>query len=86
MKAFLRGFFDTDGSVYKLKFGIQLSFTNKSMPLLTALQKALFELQYKPSEISSWKIYLTRKEDIKRFFSEIKPQNKKHLDRFKSFK
>ncbi len=86
MKSFLRGFFDTDGSVYKLKFGIQMSFTNKSIPLLIALQKALFELQYKPSEISSWKIYLTRKEDIKRFFTEIKPKNKKHLNRFQNFK
>jgi DNA-binding transcriptional regulator WhiA len=85
MKAFLRGFFDTDGSIYKLRFGIQLSFTNRSLPLLLALQKMLNEIQYKPSEVSSWKIYITQKKDIQRFFREIKPKNHKHLERFKKF-
>lgn len=86
MNSFLRGFFDTDGSLYKLRYGLQMSFSNRSMPLLVSLQKTLNLLQYKPSEISSWKIYLTSKKDISRFFKEIKPKNQKHLNRFMEFK
>ena len=32
MDAFIRGFFDTDGSVYKLRWGNQISFCNRSIP------------------------------------------------------
>lgn len=85
MKRFLRGFFDTDGSVYKLKYGIQLSFTNRSKPLLVSLQKALFALGYKASLESVYKIYLTRRKDLENFFKEIRPQNPKHLKRYKLF-
>lgn len=84
MKACLRGFFDTDGSLYSLRYGYQISFTNYSEPLLTSLRKMLFELQYSPSCISSHKVYLTKKEDIKRFFKEIQPQNSKHSTRYKT--
>ena len=85
-RSFLRGFFDTDGSVYKLKYGIQISFTNKSMPILHALHEMLIRLRYNPSKISSYKIYLTNKADIARFFKEIRPKNKKHIHRFKEIK
>lgn len=85
MKKFLRGFFDTDGSVYKLKFGIQISFTNFSVPLLKSLQKMLIELGYKPSRISANKVYLTQIKDVKRFFEEITPANPKHQRRFIDF-
>ena len=84
-KAFIRGFFDTDGSIYKLKYGNQISLTNRSLPLLKSLQKILFKLQYKPSSISSYKVYITKKEEIIRFFKEIKPKNVKHLQRFDVF-
>jgi DNA-binding transcriptional regulator WhiA len=83
MSAFLRGFFDTDGSVYKLKFGIQISFCNKSLPLLNSLQTMLIELGYRPSAVSVKKaVYLTRRRDIERFFTEIKPANSKHCRRY----
>lgn len=85
MKSFMRGFFDTDGSVYKLRFGTQISLTNKSMPLLKSLRKILITLGYKPSEISSYRVYLTRQADLHRFFREIRPANSKHLRRFKEF-
>lgn len=84
MKMCLRGFFDTDGSVYKLRYGMQLSFTNYSLPLLTSLQSMLLGLQYSPSRISSHKVYLTKKEDIERFFREIQPQNSKHCVRYRN--
>ncbi|MDP2669161.1 MAG: LAGLIDADG family homing endonuclease [bacterium] len=62
MANFLRGFFDTDGSVYKLCFGAQISFTN----------------------ISKYRVYLTKRENIINFFEEIKLANPKHLVRFKN--
>ena len=82
MKSFLRGFFDTDGSVYKLKYGIQISFCNRSLPILKSLQLMLKRLRYNPSSISLYNLYLTRRKDIKRFFEEISPSNNKHIDRY----
>lgn len=84
MRRFLRGFFDTDGSVYKIRHGIQISFTNYSLPLLEGLQNLLSILGYIPSEVSSHKIYLTKRKDIERFFKEINPKNQKHQKRFNS--
>ncbi len=85
MNSFLRGFFDTDGSIYALSFGLQISFNNTSLSILKALQKALISLKYRPSSISCNKIYLTRKTDIKRFFQEIQPSNRKHIERYRNF-
>lgn len=86
IKAFIRGFFDTDGSVYALRAGIQISLTNCSVPILDALQKMLLALDYSPSGKSCNKIYLTKKADIERFFREIAPANGKHLARYDTFK
>jgi intein/homing endonuclease len=85
MKRFLRGFFDTDGSIYKLKFGIQISLSNKSQPILHTLHELLVRLRYSPSAVSADRVYITRIPDIKRFFAEIKPKNQKHTERFKWF-
>jgi DNA-binding transcriptional regulator WhiA len=82
MRRFIRGFFDTDGSIYALKFGRQISLTNFSAPLLVSLQMILTKLGYKPSAVSSHNVYLTRKQDIERFFEEICPANTKHLRRY----
>lgn len=82
MKSFLRGFFDTDGSVYKLKYGVQISFCNRSLPILQSLQSMLKKLRYNPSSISGYNMYLTKREDIKRYFQEIKPSNRKHIERY----
>ena len=75
MKACLRGFFDTDGSIYQLRHGNQISLTNMSLPLLKSLQSMLLRLEYKPSSISYNKVYLTRRTDINRFFGEIGSNN-----------
>ncbi|OHA08673.1 MAG: hypothetical protein A3B37_01875 [Candidatus Sungbacteria bacterium RIFCSPLOWO2_01_FULL_59_16] len=82
LNAFVRGFFDTDGSVYALRFGTQLSFTNRSAPLLRSLRRALLLLGYHPSMVSSYCIYLTRRDEIVRFFREVRPANIKHRQRF----
>ena len=86
MESFLRGFFDTDGSVYKLRFGTQISFTNRSRPLLDSLHRMLTALRYKPSVVTKGRIYLTRQQDIERFFSELRPANIKHLRRYNEIK
>lgn len=82
---FLRGFFDTDGSVYKLKYGIQISFTNRSLPLLEAIQSMLISLGLNPSKISTFKVYLTKKCDVVYFFEKVNPANKKHIKRYNNF-
>lgn len=82
MEAFVRGFFDTDGSIYRLRFGMQISLTNKSIPLLLSLQGMLRRLGYRASAVSLYRVYLTRKTDIERFFAEVRPANRKHLRRF----
>ena len=85
MNSFVRGFFDTDGSVYQLRFGIQVSFTNKSARLLISLHKMLIALGYNPSAISADRIYLTKRKNLERFFSEVKPANMKHCRRYQYF-
>lgn len=82
LSSFVRGFFDTDGSVYALRFGIQLSFTNRSAPLLQSLRRALLLLGYHPSFVTSYRIYLTRRNEIVRFFREVQPANEKHRQRY----
>lgn len=85
MKACLRGFFDTDGSIYKLRHGVQISLTNRSVPLLHSLQRMLRLLGYSVSEATLHRVYITRKTDVIRFFREIVPANKKHQKRFMMF-
>lgn len=80
---FVRGFFDTDGSVYGLRYGIQISFTNRSSPLLASLHRMASELGYKPSAICGYVFYVTRHDLVERFFREIRPANPKHIRRFK---
>jgi len=84
MERFIRGFFDTDGSVYKLKYGVQISFCNRSLPILKSLQEMLKKLKYNPSSVSLYNMYLTKRGDVKRFFEEIKPSNLKHVSRYLS--
>jgi DNA-binding transcriptional regulator WhiA/DNA-binding CsgD family transcriptional regulator len=81
---FIRGFFDTDGSIYRLRYGTQISLSNRSMPLLTSLRKMLDSLGYRVSRISAERVYITHSDDIARFFRELQPQNPKHVMRFRA--
>ena len=85
MSGFLRGFFDTDGSIYKLHWGTQISFTNKSVPLLKSIRNMLIYLGYTPSKLSGCKVYITKKVEVQRFFDELHPRNSKHQKRFREF-
>ena len=82
----VRGLIDTDGSVYKLRSGnVQISFCNRSIPLLKSTRLALVSLGFFPSKISGFNIYLTRKNDLRLYFNKIGFNNKKNEKRFLEF-
>jgi len=87
-RRFLRGLFDTDGSIYRLKHfnAVQMSFRNRSTPLLEGTRQALHDLGYHPSRVSSHSVYLTRRADIDRYIKEIGFGNAKHRFRAKAFR
>lgn len=82
-RGFLRGFFDTDGSIYRLKHfdAVQMSFNNLSLPLLEGTRQLLLALGYRPSRFSGHAIYLTRQTDIRKYAQEIGFGNLKHYGR-----
>lgn len=82
-KAALKGLFDTDGSIYRLKSNnLQISLRNYSYPLLSSIREMLVRLGFRPSNISSYSVYLTRKDNITKFIAEIGSNNQRHRDRF----
>ncbi len=83
--ACLRGLIDTDGSVYKLRYGIQISFTNHSRPLLEGVRRLFIENNFHPSKISSDAVYLTRRNELERYFQTIGSSNPKHHRRYLKF-
>lgn len=82
-QSFLRGFFDTDGSIYRLKHfnAVQMSFSNLSLPLLEGTRQLLLGLGYHPSRFSGHAIYLTRQTDLRKYAQEIGFGNLKHYSR-----
>ncbi|MGH2349240.1 MAG: LAGLIDADG family homing endonuclease [bacterium] len=86
-KRFIRGFFDTDGSIYLLKHfnAPQMLFKNCSFPLLDGTRQILLNLGYHPSKISGYSVYLTRRADIERYGLDIGFGNSKHLERAARF-
>lgn len=86
-RRFIRGFFDTDGCIYRLKHfnAVQMSFSNRSMPLLDGTRQALLDLGYHPSRVSDHSVYLTRRSEIRRYIQEIGFGNTKHELRAKAF-
>ncbi len=84
-KRFIRGFFDSDGSVYKLRSNsIQMSFSNRSKPLLDSLRVMLIDLSFHPSK-ATHVFYLTRKKDLQKYISVIGFGNPKHEQRAHAF-
>ena len=65
--ACLRGIFDTDGSIYKLRHGHQISFKNMSLVLLKDIRSMLIKLKFSPSQISNFSVYITKRKDLRRF-------------------
>jgi len=92
LKACIRGLYDTDGSVYELLPHwpglFQIYFSNKNLTLLRDVRKALIKLGFKVSKISGLKkdatpkIYITRKEEVQKFYKTIGFKNQKHFKKF----
>ena len=96
LKNVIRGLFDSDGCVYN-KYGhyLQIQFKFACYSLISSVRNALIYLDFNPTRIQretrpdglvGYKIYLSRQGEIKRFFEEIGPGNKKHIERYKKIK
>lgn len=81
----LRGLLDTDGSIYKLKFGYQISFTNRSVRLLHHARMLMQNLGFTPSKPSGFSIYLTRQKDLLKYHHEIGFADEKRKRRLLQF-
>lgn len=86
-RRFVRGFFDTDGSIYLLKHfnAPQMLLKNCSRPLLDGTRQILLGLGYHPSRVSGYSVYLTRRSDVETYAREIGFGNLKHVKRAQAF-
>ena len=88
----LRGLMDTDGSAYlyqhrvygRLYGHFALCFTNRSDPLLKFVQETLETNGYHPTA-TGFHIYLYRRREVDRYFSEIGTHNVKHLRKYQAY-
>ena len=89
-KSCLRGLFDTDGSIFTSSNNTEYNILWKmgvGSLLPQYIRKALLELNFHPTKIFSngRKVSLCRKNEIIRFFNEIKPRNNIHLMRYRNY-
>jgi len=91
--ACLRGMIDTDGSFYsyhhktynKTYCNFAMCFTNHYKPLLESVYKILKILGLNPITSKDNRIYLHRKKDIDRYFSEVDTHNPKHRKKYDNY-
>ncbi|MBI3033122.1 hypothetical protein HYY69_06620 [Candidatus Woesearchaeota archaeon] len=85
LKAYIRGLFDTDGSIYfRREKSMVISIISADAIFLDQVRQALKTLGYSPS-VSGKNLYIYDQSQIKRFFNEINPANKKHNDKYINF-
>lgn len=84
MRACLRGLMDTDGSIYRMGRWHQICFKNKSCALLKDFQRLSRNLGMYCSKITCSKVYISRKEDVRKFFNEVGVHNEKHERRYRA--
>ena len=87
-RAFIKGVFDTDGSVYR-KYGsyAQIQFKTVSKNLMSFIRDKLTRLGLHPTRIrpdeTKHRSLLCRQKEVDTFFRVVKPTNPKHLERLK---
>ena|SRR2546422_7234093 len=87
-KAFIRGVFDTDGSVYR-KYGpyAQIQFKAVSKRLMSYIREHLVQLGFHPTRLrpdeTKFRFSLCRQNEIDAFFQTMSPSNPKHLERLR---
>lgn len=85
LRAYIRGLFDTDGSVYiRRKKDIVVEIISANPEYLKEIKNALNSLGF-ICGISGKNLYIYRKRMVSKFFKEIKPSNSKHLKKFESY-
>lgn len=92
-KSFVRGLFDTDGCVYldthrigkKVYKNLGMAFANQSLPLLSFFKETLESLGLHPTQKTKFRVFLRRKEDIRRYFDLIGSSNEKHLKKVRQY-
>ena len=90
-RACLRGLMDTDGSIYGYTHRVYghtyrhmaLSFTNRSQPLLTAVERVLKYFGFHP-RMRRYQVSLYRGEEVVQYFHLVGSHNRKHCERFRS--
>jgi DNA-binding transcriptional regulator WhiA len=88
-KACVRGIFDTDGSIYRRysdKNYLVIQFKMKSRKVIEQIRIILLNSGFSPNKIivdgSCSVLRLTKQKEIHRFFDEVKPSNKYHVERY----
>ena len=85
LKKYIRGLFDTDGSIYlKRKNSIVTSIISRDPSFLNEVKIALTKLGYTPS-VSGKNLYIYSQKEVKKFFKDIKPQNNRHTKNYDKF-
>ncbi len=94
LKVFIRGLFDTDGSVYmdrKIVNGKRyiysgIAITSASADLRTDIVHALQQLGFSPTCTAKQNsIFLRTRKDVKSYFSKVASHNPKHCVRYELF-
>jgi hypothetical protein len=94
IKAFIRGLFDTDGSIYierkvikeKIYRYIGMIITSASPQLRADIMIALQKLNLSPTNTATQQsVFLRKEKDIKSYFSNISSHNSKHSVRYSMF-
>lgn len=92
--AFLRGIFDTEGSVYSHRYKVngkcyhytKISIANRAQSILHAVEQILSEHFFHPRRSTkNDAIVLENSAEVRHFVILIKPHNTKHLTRFYQF-
>ena len=82
LKGFIRGLFDTDGSIYTHHGNdLMLEISSSSSKFRKDIKRALQQLGFHPY-LGDRKVILYRQKEIINFFKIIKPKNKNHLRRY----
>ena len=88
--AFLRGLFDTDGSIYLDRHSIRgrvyermgWSISSCADTLLQGMLLILIRLGFSPTSTRQRAVFMRRENDIHRYFREIGSHNPKHVKRY----
>lgn len=90
--AYLRGLMDTDGCVYNHKYKVngkcysfvKIAFTSYSAVLRETIARILKNLNFSPKLYGN-RVYLYKRDEVHRYFKEIKTHNPRYLARYNKF-